>query len=104
MWLTARGELRVAVADCNFVPLTDAGCICVRQIDVAVRIEGDVRVRIIHHRRSLRERTGGEVVREAERMSDFVRGQLAYACQPPLLHGGWDLLRFAYRRPPRTDM
>ena len=71
----------VAVGDGDLIPRANTGCIGMRKIRLAVAAEGNERMRIIHHRRALAQRTGGEIVGESQRVTDLVRCKLAHARQ-----------------------
>ena len=70
-----------------------------RQIGDAVRVERDVRMRVVHDADGLVGRVGHgagrEVVGQAEGMAGFVRGELAQALEDHRQHGviGWRIVR-----------
>ncbi len=75
------GKLRIAVGDGNLVPRAYAHRVGMGEIRLAVAIQGDQRMGIIHHRSALAERTGGEVMLQPQRVPHFMRRQLPQASQ-----------------------
>ena len=73
-------KMLVAIQDGALVPLADACAVGAAEIDRAVIADRDVGRRVIHHRRAT-ARARREVVLQAERVSDFVRGKLAQPCE-----------------------
>src|SRR6185503_14626061 len=80
------------------VPWPNADAVSVAQRWRAVRVEGDMRPRIVHHRIApLRARR--EIVGEPERMADLVRAELADARE----RGGDRIVGIAGAGQPRPD-
>ena len=77
-------KLGVRVRYEKIVPRPDADAIGVIEADCAAGVELDQRMRVIHHR-AVAEPARREIVREAERVPDLVRGELAQPRERHLL-------------------
>ena len=81
----AYGKLPITVVDRRLVPHTDIDRVGLRQIRDAGGVQDDPGMRIIHDRHRfggcVRERTGGEVMFQPQRMAGLVRRELPRAGQ-----------------------
>ncbi len=75
-----RRKLAVQPARGDFVPGADAAGIGLAEIKLFMLIQHDPRRRIVHHRGAI-VAGSGKIVTKAQRMADFMRGQLANAIQ-----------------------
>src|SRR5690606_29335147 len=75
-WILATDDRRIAGSDHESIPIADADFvrICDRNLVVDNAYLGH---RIVHHGMAF-SRAGGEVMAKAERMTDFVRRELAH--------------------------
>ena len=76
-----RGKLRIPIRDRHLVPRSDADRVGVGKVGLAVAVQGDERMGIIHHRSALAQRTGGKVMRQPQRVPHLMRCQLPHPCQ-----------------------
>ncbi len=81
-----RRKFTIAVVDGYLVPDADADRVGVGKVGDALRVEGDVGVRVVHDGDGLvdvgvGEGAGGEVVGKAEGVAGFVGGELADALE-----------------------
>ena len=88
---TPGGKVLIPVHDGNLVPFPDTACIGVRELYLPIFCGGDPWMWIIHHRSPVL-RACNVIVRETDRVPDFVRRELPQPCQRHFLHGFWDRL------------